>query len=61
MTDRDFRRQQEDQERLEQQAVQGLMFLAASGHEDEADALAFAGGLYGIWKQQIRINERKVA
>lgn len=56
----DCRQQQQDE--LEQKAIQALLDVAAHGLTEQADTLAYVSGLYPIWKQHVRAtNARAVA
>lgn len=60
--DRDDNAQQMmDEERRQQEALQALMNVAAKGMKEEAELLAYECGLGRVWKQEVKINERRAA
>ena len=55
----DWQQVMDEQERQEE-ALQALMAVASKGLTKEAELLAHECGLSGIWKAQLKINERRM-
>lgn len=57
----DSAQQMMDEEQRQQEALQALMNVASKGLSKEAELLAYECGLGNVWKQELKINERRVA